>query len=137
MKILKGFFTFILLSCSIISFAQNAPTNAFKYFVQKEKFNSIETELSIHELKPIAEKKLHRLANTFEFISTSSNAEDKHYLLAIHKMIQELKPYELDLSIHDKTIIANYIEELMDIVQLKSSNGILNGFVYGFDPTKK
>ena len=48
-----------------------------------------------------------------------------------------MKPYETDLSINDKTIISNHIENLMDIVQLESSNGLLNQFVYGFDPIKK
>ena len=134
---IKSIITFILLNCAITGIAQNSSSDAFKTFIQKEKFNSKGNELSLPELKPIVEKSLHRLANSFEFIANSSNPEEKFYFVAMTKATNELKPYELDLSVHDKTLIANYIEELMDLVQLQSSNGILNRFVYGFEPTKK
>lgn len=127
----------LFLNCFMLVFGQNTTTTPFKTFIQKEKFSATKEQLSVPDLNPIVEKNLNSLATVFEFISTSSNPEEKYYLLAIKKTTDQLKPYELDLSIQDKTRIANYIEELMDLVQLESSNGILNQFVYGFDPTKK
>ncbi|MFV0214256.1 DUF4844 domain-containing protein [Empedobacter falsenii] len=134
---LKSILTLFFFSLSLLLIAQNNRKEMFEDFIKKEKFYSQENELSIKNLEPIVEKSLNRLASTFEFIDSSKNAETKHYLLAIKKTINELKPYEIDLSINDKTIISTYIEELMDFVDLESSEGLLNEFVYGFDPTKK
>ena len=43
----------------------------------------------------------------------------------------------MELDTEDREKICNYIEELMDIVHLESSNGQLNKFMYGFDPKSK
>ncbi|QTV04751.1 DUF4844 domain-containing protein [Faecalibacter bovis] len=133
---IKLLFTILLTSFSVLSMAQDSNKNEFQSFIKKEKFNSSVNGLSVQSLNQIVEKKLNRLASTFEFINKSKNVEDKHYLYAIKKFVDSMKPYETDLSINDKTIISNYIENLMDIVQLESSNGLLNQFVYGFDPIK-
>jgi hypothetical protein len=40
------------------------------------------------------------------------------------------------LDTEDKERVCTYFEELMDIVELDSSNGQLNEFLYGFDPNQ-
>lgn len=42
------------------------------------------------------------------------------------------KSYKQDIQ--DKERLSSYIEELMDIVELESSDGQLNNFMFGFDP---
>ncbi|MEN0055850.1 MAG: DUF4844 domain-containing protein [Mucilaginibacter sp.] len=42
-----------------------------------------------------------------------------------------------ELDTEDRERICTYFEELMDCVGLQSSNGQLNMWMYGFDPTKK
>ena len=42
--------------------------------------------------------------------------------------------FELDTENRER--VCSYFEELMDIVGLKSSNGQLNKFMYGFEPEK-
>lgn len=127
-------FLFFGLLFSMNLHAQNRNISTFQDFIKTEKFVST-TSLSEQFLNPIVEKELNRLASTFEFVSNGKNVEIKHYHYAMTKFVQSLEVYEKDLSITDKTIIANYIEQLMDLVGLQSSNGILNKFVYGFDPT--
>jgi hypothetical protein len=41
------------------------------------------------------------------------------------------------LDTEDRETVCHYFEELMDCVGLQSSNGLLNNWMYGFDPAKK
>jgi hypothetical protein len=43
----------------------------------------------------------------------------------------------INLDTEDRERVCHYFEELMDIVGLESSDGHLNNFMYGFDPTTK
>lgn len=42
----------------------------------------------------------------------------------------------IDLDTEDRERVCSYFEGLMDIVELESSWGQLNNFMYGFDPTE-
>lgn len=127
-----------ILICSLLFsvnlHAQNLSISNIQDFIKTEKFGST-TSLSEPYLNLIVEKELNRLATTFEFIASGKNAKNKYYHYAMIKFIQSLEVYEKDLSITDKTNIAQSVEKLMDFVGLQSSDGILNQFVYGFDPT--
>lgn len=135
---------FLLFNLSFFSCAQEIRVEdnsqkMFTEFIQKEKFNQdksiIYPGLKDKSLKPILTKEINRLAETFKFIQSSDNTSDKFYQKAIEISLKSIDNYNLDTE--DRTRIANYIEELMDIVALESSNGLLNNYVYGFDPTKK
>jgi uncharacterized UPF0160 family protein len=141
---LKIFFYLFILNLAIFSCAQDKHSSdntekAFTNFIEKEKFNKDEAllynGLSDKNLKPVLNKELNRIAETFKFIQSSKNPSDEIYQKAIQIGLKPIEKLELDTE--DRTRVANYIEELMDIVGLKSSNGILNNYVYGFDPTKK
>lgn len=108
----------------------------FTEFIQKQKFNKdsaiIYPGIKDKDLQLFLTKKINRIAETFKFIQNGNNASDELYQLAIKNGLKSFENIYLDTE--DRTRIANYIEELMDIVGLKNSNGLLNNFVYGFDP---
>ena len=135
---------FILFNLSIFSFSQEKTPNKnyqemFTEFISKEKFNKDEVllypGLKDNSLKYSLTNEINRIAETFKLIQTSKKNAEKFYQIAIEIGIKSISNYDLDTE--DRTRVANYIEELMDIVELESSNGILNNYVYGFDPTKK
>ena len=135
---------FILFNLSIFSCAQEKKPNKnyqemFTEFISKEKFNKDEVLLypclKDNSLKYSLTNEINRIAETFKLIQTSKKNAEKFYQIAIEIGIKSISNYGLDTE--DRTRVANYIEELMDIVELESSNGILNNYVYGFDPTKK
>ena len=135
---------FILFNLSIFSCAQEKTPNnnyqeMFTEFISKEKFNKDEVllypGLKDNSLKYSLTNEINRIAETFKLIQTSKKNAEKFYQIAIEIGIKSISNYGLDTE--DRTRVANYIEELMDIVELESSNGILNNYVYGFDPTKK
>ncbi len=135
---------FILFNLSIFSCAQEKTPNKnyqemFTEFISKEKFNKDEVllypGLKDNSLKYSLTNEINRIAETFKLIQTSKKNAEKFYQIAIEIGIKSISNYGLDTE--DRTRVANYIEELMDIVELESSNGILNNYVYGFDPTKK
>ena len=135
---------FILFNLSIFSCAQEKTPNKnyqemFTEFISKEKFNKDEVllypGLKDNSLKYSLTNEINRIAETFKLIQTSKKNAEKFYQIAIEIGIKSISNYGLDTE--DRTRVANYIEELIDIVELESSNGILNNYVYGFDPTKK
>ncbi|WP_413533870.1 DUF4844 domain-containing protein [Empedobacter brevis] len=135
---------FILFNLSIFSCAQEKSTNKnsekmFEKFIQNDKFNKDESlfypGLKNKNIQSNLTKEINKLAETFEFIQNSKNPTEELYLKAIESILKSIEKYDLDTE--DRTRVANYIEELMDIVNLESSNGLLNHYVYGFDPTKK
>jgi len=135
---------FILFNLSIFSCAQEKTINKdsqkmFTEFTQKDKFNKDESlfypGLEDKNIQSNLTKEINKLAKTFESIQSSKNPSSDFYLKAIESSLKTIEKYDLDTE--NRTRVANYIEELMDIVELESSNGLLNNYVYGFDPTKK
>ena len=135
---------FVLFNLSIFSCAQEKTINKdsqkmFTEFTQKDKFNKDEPlfypGLEDKNIQSNLTKEINKLAKTFESIQSSKNPSSDFYLKAIESSLKTIEKYDLDTE--NRTRVANYIEELMDIVELESSNGLLNNYVYGFDPTKK
>lgn len=85
---------------------------------------------------PIYTDKINLAAQDFEDVAQSGNASDAEYQKAIKKGLQRFTDIYLEIDSEDKERICTYFEELMDIVGLESSNGQLNIFLYGFDPSK-
>ncbi len=120
------------------------PINAmemFEKFKAKEKFIKDEKlhypGIGNEKLKPIFTEKINLAAKDFENVARSGNASDKDYQNAIKKGLERFEPIYLDIDTEDRERICSYFEELMDIVGLESSNGLLNNFMYGFDPSGK
>ncbi len=60
------------------------------------------------------------------------NATDDDFRILMADTIKELDKYNPDSE--DKELICIYFEKIMEIIDLKSSGGILNNWLYGFDP---
>lgn len=109
-------------------------------FKSKEKFIADNTifypGIGDSKLKPLLTEKINLASDDFKKVAESNNATDKDYQNAIKKGLQRFSEIYLDLDTENRERICSYFEELMDIVGLESSNGLLNGFMYDFDPQK-
>jgi hypothetical protein len=85
-------------------------------------------------MRPIFTKKINQVAIDFKAVSESKNPTNKKYQEKIG--IGILNFVDIYLDTEDKERVCTYFEELMDIVELDSSNGQLNEFLYGFDPNQ-
>lgn len=120
------------------------PINAmdkFEKFKTKEKFiqdNSIlYPGIADPTMRPTLSTKINLAADDFKTLAESGKATDKEYQEKIKVGLLRFSDVYENLDTEDRERICSYFEELMDIVGLESSNGQLNEFVYGFDPTQK
>lgn len=109
---------------------------SFDEFIQKEKFLE---DLSIFypgqaspELRKILSDRINRTAKDFQQTSLKPGVSTDEYLAAIKRGLDRFD--ELYLDTEDRERVCHYVEELMDMVGLESSGGLLNTFMYGFDP---
>jgi len=144
------YITLIILISTLAVYSQNpvkmiTPKNAkenFAEFIAKKKFYPENTSpgISDEKLRPILTKKINEVANDFKKISELQNPTDKKYLEVIKSGLEKFPEIELGYDSEDRERICLYFQEIMDIVGLKSSSGMLNKFYYGFDiekPIKK
>ena len=142
MKKLTFFISFIILT-SIYSCGQNkiktpiSAMNKFEEFISKEKFlpDSKIFYLGIgdEKLKPILTELINESAKDFQNIAVKGIASDNDYQNAIEKGLNRFSKIYLELDTENRERICTYFEELMDIVGLESSGGLLNEFMYGYD----
>ncbi len=115
--------------------------NKLEEFKTKAKFGEDKkipyTGLSDKNLLPSVTEKINLIAEDFKTVAANGNATDKDYQDKIEIGLSRFSDEYLQLDTLDRERICSYVEELMDIVGLKSSNGHLNNFMYGFDPAKK
>lgn len=133
------FLLLILSACGQSQTKMKTPENAqekFAEFIAKKKFyaENQSPNISDEKLRPILTKKINEVAKDFKEISESGNPTDKKYQKAIRVGLLKFPEIELGFDSEDRERILLYFEEIMDIVGLKSSNGQLNNFYYGFDP---
>ena len=111
----------------------------FEEFKSKEKFVHDEKlyypGIGEPELKPILSEKINLAADDFQKLASTGTATDKEYQNAIKKGLDRFTAIYLDTE--DRERVCLYFEELMDIVGLDSSDGLLNDFLYDFNPTKE
>ena len=88
-------------------------------------------------MKPILTERINLAAEDFEKVAQSGNASEEDYQNAIKKGLNRFSEIYLDIDTENRERVCGYFEELMDIVELESSDGQLNNFMYGFDPTEK
>ena len=141
-KIIIGLTLLLFTACGQgqIKTPENAMTK-FEEFKSKEKFLQDDQlfypGIGDLKLKPILTEKINFVADEFKKLADKGNSTDKDYQNAIEIGLDRFSDVYLQLDTEDREIVCSYFEELMDIVGLESSEGHLNNFMYGFDPTKK
>lgn len=112
----------------------------FETFIQKEKFEEDDTifypGLSNPAMRPVFTAKINEAAKDFQEVFLSTNPTTQAYLAKIKIGLDRFSDTDLINDTEDKERVCQYFEELMDIVGLESSEGILNKFLYGFDPNE-
>lgn len=136
-KLFIFFFTFSI--CAQNTEVMETPKNTkekFIEFIGKKKFyaNSYSPNISDEKLRPLLTEKINEVAIDFKKISESKNPTDEKYQEVIRIGLLKFPEIELGYDSEDRERILLYFQEIMDIVGLKSSNGKLNNFYYGFDP---
>jgi hypothetical protein len=92
--------------------------------------------LSVPNLKSHFTELLNKSAD--EFIQVSQNhPTDQKYQQKIKIGLERFNPNYSELDTEDREKICGYVAELMNCVGLKSSDGIINKWLYGFDFSKK
>ena len=141
-NILFGLTILFLASCGEGQI--KTPSNAmdkFDIFKNKDKFlqDTIMYYPGIADqtLKPKLTEKINLAADDFRKIAESGKTTDKNYQDKIKIGLERFNDVYLILDTEDRERVCHYFEELMDIVGLQSSDGLLNNFMYGFDPTTK
>lgn len=131
---------------TLSAFGQNAnemktPDNAdekFVEFIAKKKFveENYYPGIADEKMRPVFTEKINRVASDFQSVAESENPTVKKYQEKIGIGLSRFANVYLELDTEDRERVCTYIEELMDIVKLESSNGQLNKFMYGFDPNE-
>ncbi|MDB5226346.1 MAG: hypothetical protein JWN78_539 [Bacteroidota bacterium] len=85
-------------------------------------------------MRPLLTEKINLAADDFKKLSLKKHPGDKEYLEMIKIGLGRFDGIYLDTE--DKERVCGYFTELMNIVGLKSSDGLLNNFLYGFDPNQ-
>ncbi|MDX8553126.1 DUF4844 domain-containing protein [Tenacibaculum sp. 1B UA] len=111
----------------------------FREFIEKKKFVSENyySGVSDEKLKPFLSKKINLIASDFLIVYQSGSPSEQKYQEKIELGLSRFESVYLSLDTEDRERICTYIEELMDIIELNSSNGLLNKFMYGFDISKE
>lgn len=65
---------------------------------------------------------------------TENNFNDTQYQELMKECLKKFDVFNLDTE--DREYICGYFEKIMDAIELKSSGGILNQWLYGFDVEK-
>jgi len=120
------------------------PENAmekFEEFKGKEKFlpdsKLYYPGISDQNMRPILSEKINLVADDFASVALSENPTDNAYQEKIKIGLSRFSDVYIKLDTEDRERVCSYFEELMDIVGLESSDGQLNDFMYGFDPTEE
>lgn len=118
-----------------------AAMDKFEEFKKKEKFVQdtaiFYPGIGDTSMRPLLTEKINLAADDFESLAKKGNASDKEYQDKIKIGLQRFADIYINLDTEDRERVCHYFEELMDIVGLESSDGHLNNFMYGFDPTSK
>jgi len=141
-KILSTLLILVFLSCKSKQTEVDPKTmDKFDAFIQKEKFVKDMTifypGIADPTLRPVLTEKINQAAEDFRSVALSSNPTQQAYLEKIKIGLKRFENTSVMYDSEDKERVCHYFEELMNIVGLKSSDGILNTFLYGFNPDEK
>ncbi len=100
----------------------------------KERFKSY-TGASTEELKTKMTIRINLAADEF-LKATKSELSEKNFQEAVRKGLLNFADIYYEMSSKDIDRVCQYFKELMDYVCLASSNGQLNNFRNGYNPSK-
>jgi len=141
-KQIKLFLLFLALSaCGQNATEMKTPKNTiekFATFIAKNKFveENYYPRIADEKMRPIFREKINQVANDFKIVSESEKPTDLKYQEKIKIGLLRFADVYMDLDTEDRERVCTYFEELMDIIELESSDGQLNKFMYGFDPNE-
>ena len=141
-KYIQIFIILLTLSaCGQNATEMKTPENVneeFAVFTAKKKFveENFYPGIADEKMRPVFTEKINIIASDFKTVAESEKPTDKKYQEKIEIGLSRFAVIYLELDTEDRERVCSYIEELMDIVELESSNGQLNKFMYGFDPNK-
>jgi|GEM_PF-702082 len=102
-------------------------------FIAKKKFVAEGLYTGVPNL--VVREKCERLVNDLAKRLLARNDVPLSQQAVMTDFRRTLNEFEL-ADIEDRERIAAYLEELMDILGIRSSDGLLNKWMYGFDPTQ-
>ena len=117
------------------------PVNAnekFAEFIEKKKFveENLYPGIADEKIRPVFTEKINQVTKDFKTVSELEKPTGKKYQEKIGIGLSRFADVYMKLDTEDRERVCTYIEELMDIIELESSNGQLNKFMYGFDPNE-
>ena len=130
-----------LSACGQNTTEMKTPENSnekFAEFIAKKKFveENYYPGISDENMRPVFTEKINQVAEDFKTVAESEKPTNEKYQEQIGIGLSRFSDVYLELDTEDRERVCTYFEELMDIVELESSNGQLNNFMYGFDPNK-
>jgi hypothetical protein len=141
-KYIKILILFLTLSaCGQNATEMKTPENAnemFAEFLAKKKFveENFYPGIADEKMGPVFTEKINQIGTDFKTVAESEKPTDIKYQEKIGIGLSRFADIYLELDTEDRERVCTYIEELMDIVGLESSNGQLNKFMYSFDPNE-
>lgn len=141
-SLLIVFLFLFFVACGQNEKPMKTPENAakkFEVFIAKKKFEAqpypnYYPGLADEKIRPILTEKINQIALDFKKVALSKNPTDKKYQEKIAIGLARFSEIYLETDSEDLDRICSYVEEIMDIVALESSDGQLNSFRYGFEP---
>lgn len=135
-------FTVALLSCTSNLTPMEIPTNAVSELQELQGVEKYVEDTALfypgiadESIRPALSANINLAIDDFLRIVRSGNATEQAYLDAIRKGLSRFNKINLDTEDRERT--AGYFMQMMDIVGLESSDGLLNRFVYDWDPTEE
>jgi hypothetical protein len=130
-----------LSACGQNATKMKTPVNAnekFAEFIERKKFveENLYPGIADEKIRPVFTEKINQVTKDFKTVSELEKPTGKKYQEKIGIGLSRFADVYMKLDTEDRERVCTYIEELMDIVELESSNGQLNSFMYGFDPNK-
>lgn len=109
-------------------------TEELAAFLGKEKFGVSEAEgymgLGEPELLTVMNDKMNAAAKDFSALAAAGKATEEQYQTAVANGLRRFDELYINLDTEDRERVCFYFEQLMDIVGLKSSGGLLNDWMY-------
>lgn len=139
-NLLIGINLLLLTACGQAPINKNTGMDStqFEAFRHKEKFTKDERlhypGIADLKIKAMLSEKINQSAEDFKALAAAGTATESEYQEAIKKGLNRFADVYLYLDTEDRERVCYYYEELMDLVDLQSSGGHLNDFMYGFDP---
>jgi hypothetical protein len=117
--------------------SNNKAVNSLNKFIDKPKFDAIPgtiyTGVSDPELKKTLTLLINKAAEDFKHTAAQNQSEEQ-FQNDIAAGLARFNKLYLELDTEDREQVCHYFEEMMDCVELESSNGQLNDWMYNFNP---